>query len=221
MLDEDKEQQVTEQQIQNGLELVQAYQGIVMNYQSAIDEVETKLRIIDRELNTKETIGRNNTIHHIGSRVKSLGSITKKLAKRGVEFSLENAEEELGDIAGIRVICAYQDDIYLVLDSLSRQSDVTIMSVKDYIKEPKPSGYRSVHVVLEIPVYFLEEMKLIKVEVQFRTIAMDYWSSLEHGLKYKTVVPDGELSERLVATARVIQSLEEEMLAIRLGIEGK
>lgn len=202
-----------------GSAIMADYQLLELWYQSAIDEIVTKLKIIDRELNTQETVGRSNTIHHIDSRVKTLASISQKLSKHGSDFSLGNVEKELNDVAGVRVICAYQDDIYMVLDSLSRQSDVTIMTVKDYIKNPKSSGYRSVHVVLEIPVYFLEEVKLMKVEVQFRTIAMDYWASLEHGLKYKKEVDDVHLSERLVKTANMIDLLEEEMLAIRLGIE--
>lgn len=203
------------------VESLEAYQSLMIYYQSAIDEVETKLKIIDRELNNNEIIGRTNTIHTIQCRVKSFKSLVAKLEKRDVAFTAENASKELTDIAGIRVICAYVDDIYMVLKSLSQQADVAIIEVKDYIKDPKPSGYRSVHVILEVPVFFLKETKYIKVEVQFRTIAMDYWASLEHGLRYKHDVPDTTLTKRLEATATRISELEEEMLSIRKGIEGE
>lgn len=199
--------------------MLKDYGTLAMYYQSAIDEVETKLKIIDRELNSDINVGRNNMIHHIESRVKTLRSIISKLERKGLTFSNEVIAKELGDVAGIRVICAYVDDIYLILDSVSRQTDITVLEIKDYIKVPKSSGYRSVHIVLEVPVFFFKETRRLKVEVQFRTIAMDYWASLEHGLKYKHEVADMSLSQRLVTTADLISNLEEEMLAIRQGIE--
>ncbi|MBO0476505.1 (p)ppGpp synthetase [Vagococcus sp. DIV0080] len=195
------------------------YKKLIIYYQSAIDEVETKLRIIDRELTNSNIVGRNNTIHQIQSRVKKIGSIATKLDRKGYSFSREIVEEKLADVAGIRVICSYTDDIYMILDSLSHQTDVTILEIKDYIKEPKPSGYRSLHVILEIPVFFFQETKKVKVEIQFRTIAMDYWASLEHGLRYKDSHIDSKLSERLEVSAKVIAQMEEEMLAIRNEIE--
>lgn len=198
----------------------ETYRSIIIYYQSAIDEVETKLKIIDRELNNSPKLGRSNTIHQIQSRVKTLRSIVMKLDRKGVGFSPEIVAQELSDVAGIRVICAYVDDIYMVLESLSHQSDIKIIEIKDYILDPKPSGYRSLHVIVEIPVFFFKETKKIKVEIQFRTIAMDYWASLEHGLRYKKSVNDKDLSDRLVSTAEVISKLEMEMLAIRNGIDG-
>ena len=195
------------------------YKKLIIYYQSAIDEVETNLRIIDRELTNSNIVGRNNTIHQIQRRVKKNGSIATKLDRKGYSFSREIVEEKLADVAGIRVICSYTDDIYMILDSLSHQTDVTILEIKDYIKEPKPSGYRSLHVILEIPVFFFQETKKVKVEIQFRTIAMDYWASLEHGLRYKDSHIDSKLSERLEVSAKVIAQMEEEMLAIRNEIE--
>ncbi|MEG0254808.1 MAG: (p)ppGpp synthetase [Vagococcus sp.] len=199
---------------------LEMYRSLIIYYQSAIDEVETKLKIIDRELNNSPRIGRSNTIHQIQSRVKTLKSIVLKLDRKNLEFSKEIVADELSDVAGIRVICAYVDDIYMVLESLSHQSDLKIVEIKDYIIDPKPSGYRSLHVIVEIPVFFFKETKNIKVEIQFRTIAMDYWASLEHGLRYKKGVDDEKLSNRLVETAEVISNLEMEMLAIRNGIDG-
>lgn len=198
---------------------LEIYRELIIYYQSAIDEVETKLKIINRELTNSNIVGRNNTIHQIQSRVKKLKSIIIKLNRNKQSFSKEIVERELTDVAGIRVICSYVDDIYMMLDSLSEQSDITILEVKDYIKEPKPSGYRSLHVILEIPVFFFKETKQVKVEIQFRTIAMDYWASLEHGLRYKDSEITPCLSQRLEKSATKIAEMEEEMLAIRNAIE--
>ncbi len=198
---------------------LETYRKLTIYYQSAIDEVETKLKIIDRELSSSSNVGRNNTIHQIQSRVKTLKSIVLKLDRKGAPFSSEVVSKELADVAGIRVICAYADDIYMVLESLSEQTDISVLEIKDYIKKPKPSGYRSLHVILEIPVFFFKETKHIKVEIQFRTIAMDYWASLEHGLRYKEGVSDENLSHRLERTAQSLAILEEEMLAIRNELE--
>ena len=199
---------------------LETYRALIIYYQSAIDEVETKLKIIDRELSSPANIGRSNMIHQIQSRVKTLKSIILKLDRKGLPFSRGIFSKELSDVAGIRVICAYVDDIYMVLESLSHQTDIKILEVKDYIKNPKPSGYRSLHVIVEIPVFFFKETKNIKVEIQFRTIAMDYWASLEHGLRYKQGVTDESLSKRLGETAELISNMEKEMLEIRNGIEG-
>ena len=198
---------------------LEIYRKIIIYYQSAIDEVETKLKIIDRELTNSNIVGRNNTIHQIQSRVKKLRSIAVKLNRSDLAFSQVVIEQELADVAGVRVICSYVDDIYMILESLSAQSDIKILEVKDYIKHPKPSGYRSLHVILEVPVFFFKEMKNVKVEIQFRTIAMDYWASLEHGLRYKDSQIDPCLSHRLEKSAKLIADMEEEMLAIRNDIE--
>ena len=193
---------------------------MIIYYQSAIDEVETKLKIINRELTGSNIVGRNDMIHQIQSRVKTLNSIVKKLDRKDLSFSKAIVEEELADVAGIRVICSYVDDIYMILNSLSHQSDINILEVKDYIEHPKPSGYRSLHVILEIPVFFFKETRKVKVEIQFRTIAMDYWASLEHGLRYKEAEIDHNLSDRLEAASKIITMMEEEMLTIRNEIEG-
>lgn len=196
------------------------YKKLIIYYQSAIDEVETKLIIINRELSGSNIVGRNDMIHQIQSRVKTLNSIVKKLDRKDLSFSKAIVEEELADVAGIRVICSYVDDIYMILNSLSHQSDINILEVKDYIEHPKPSGYRSLHVILEIPVFFFKETRKVKVEIQFRTIAMDYWASLEHGLRYKEAEIDHNLSDRLEAASKIITMMEEEMLTIRNEIEG-
>lgn len=198
----------------------EVYQELLIYYQSAIDEVETKLKIINRELTASNIVGRNDMIHQIQSRVKTLNSIVKKLDRKELSFSSPIVEEELADVAGIRVICSYVDDIYLILNSLSHQSDINILEVKDYIENVKPSGYRSLHVILEVPVFFFRDTRKVKVEIQFRTIAMDYWASLEHGLRYKEGEINHELSKRLEDSSKIITLMEEEMLNIRNEIEG-
>lgn len=162
-------------------------------YESAIREVKTKLEILDSEFRTKFSY---NPIHHIEDRLKSPQSIMEKLRRKGVPFNVDAARENLNDIAGVRVICNYIEDIYTVADLLTAQDDVKLVSRKDYIKSPKPNGYRSLHLVIETPVYLSDKKEHVHVEVQIRTIAMDFWASLEHELKYKT---DTEVSADLAA----------------------
>ncbi len=162
-------------------------------YESAIREVKTKLEILDSEFRTKFSY---NPIHHIEDRLKSPQSIMEKLRRKGVPFNVDAARTNLNDIAGVRVICNYIEDIYTVADLLTAQDDVKLVSRKDYIKDPKPNGYRSLHLVIETPVYLSDKKEQVHVEVQIRTIAMDFWASLEHELKYKT---DTEVSADLVA----------------------
>ncbi|WP_312846955.1 GTP pyrophosphokinase [Enterococcus durans] len=153
-------------------------------------------------------------------RIKRFKSVVNKLNRKQVNYSKQAIIANVRDFAGLRVICSYSDDIYILINSLSHHPDITILTIKDYLKHPKPSGYRSVHVVLEVPVYFLEETKKIKVEIQFRTIAMDFWASLEHSLRYKNNLENPELSEKLQGISDDIEHLENEMLAIRKEIEG-
>jgi len=173
--------------------LEQLYQFIELEhlYESAIREVKTKLEILDSEFKTKYDY---NPIHHIEDRLKSPQSMMEKLQRKGKQFSTENARATLHDIAGVRVICNYIEDIYAVAEYLTRQDDVELIKTKDYIKEPKPNGYRSLHLVIETPVFLSDRKEIVTVEVQIRTIAMDFWASLEHQLKYKT---DSEVSAEL------------------------
>ena len=144
-------------------------------YESAIREVKTKLEILDSEFKTKYD---HNPIHHLEDRVKSPQSILEKLNRKGIPFSCDNAKRELNDIAGVRVVCNYIDDIYTVADLLTAQDDVKLIKRKDYIQNPKPNGYRSLHLVIETPVYLSEKKELVHVEVQIRTIAMNFWATL-------------------------------------------
>lgn len=167
------------------------------NYRCAIMEVETKFKVLNEEFSL---IYDGNPIESIKSRIKSNESILRKIIRRELPFELDALEENLDDIAGIRVICSFVDDIYKLADCFLRQDDVTLIKIKDYIKNPKPSGYRSLHLIIAIPIFLENEKKLVKVEVQLRTIAMDFWASLEHKLRYnKRIAPEmiEELSREL------------------------
>ncbi len=152
-------------------------------YQSAIREVSTKLEILDDEF---QVIHKRNPIHHMQSRIKSIKSIFGKLSRREHEISLDSAKENLNDIAGIRVVCYYIDDIYMIAKMLTQQDDIVLLRVTDYIQNPKENGYRSLHLVVSVPVFFSDRKEIVPVEIQIRTMAMDFWASLEHQLRYKT-----------------------------------
>ena len=196
------------------------FQQAMMRYTCAIREVKTKLEVLNDELSVKN---QRNPIEMIKSRVKKPKSIVEKLQRRGFEISLESMEKNLDDVAGIRIICSFLDDIYEVADMLIRQDDVKVIAVKDYIQNPKPNGYRSYHMIIEIPVFFSDSKKPIRVEVQIRTIAMDFWASLDHQLKYKKSFIDdnGEISEVLKQCAEVIAGTDVKMLEIRKKIEAQ
>lgn len=201
------------------VEVFELYQELETYYRSALDKVETKLIIIDREINSNSHRGRKNSIHQIQKRIKRFKSIIYKLNKKQLNYSKETIIDNIQDFAGLRVICSYSDDIYQLIDSLSQHPDVKVLKLKNYIENPKPSGYRSVHVVIEIPVYFLNETKNMKVEIQFRTIAMDFWASLEHSLRYKNDLSNPDLINKLQHIADDIDHLENEMLTIRNSID--
>ena len=196
------------------------FQQAMMRYTCAIREVKTKLEVLNDELSVKN---QRNPIEMIKSRVKKPKSIVEKLQRRGFEISLESMEKNLDDVAGIRINCSFLDDIYEVADMLIRQDDVKVIAVKDYIQNPKPNGYRSYHMIIEIPVFFSDSKKPIRVEVQIRTIAMDFWASLDHQLKYKKSFIDdnGEISEELKQCAEVIAGTDVKMLEIRKKIEAQ
>ena len=185
------------------------FQQAMMRYTCAIREVKTKLEVLNDELSVKNQ--------------RNPKSIVEKLQRRGFEISLESMEKNLDDVAGIRIICSFLDDIYEVADMLIRQDDVKVIAVKDYIQNPKPNGYRSYHMIIEIPVFFSDSKKPIRVEVQIRTIAMDFWASLDHQLKYKKSFIDdnGEISEELKQCAEVIAGTDVKMLEIRKKIEAQ
>lgn len=203
-------QQLMSQPVQEQI-MDQLYQFIELEhlYESAIREVKTKLEILDSEFKTKYDY---NPIHHIEDRLKSPQSILEKLQRKGLPFNCEVARSTLNDIAGVRVICNYIEDIYTVADLLTMQDDVNLVKRKDYIENPKPNGYRSLHLVIATPVYLSDRKEMVNVEVQIRTIAMDFWASLEHELKYKTETEvSAELAQQLKECAETIAATDEKM----------
>ena len=165
------------------------FQELMMMYNCAIREVRTKLDVLNDEM---AVCSPHNPIEMIKSRVKKPRSIVEKLQRRGYPISVDSVLDNLHDVAGVRVICSFIDDIYKIAAILGAQDDVTVLEIKDYIKNPKPNGYRSYHMIVEIPVFFSDRKQPMKVEVQIRTIAMDFWASLEHQMKYKKDVPGSE-----------------------------
>ena len=193
------------------------FQEAMMMYNCAIREVKTRLEVLNDELSVRN---KRNPIELIKSRVKRPISIIEKLQRRGYPISLSSMMENLDDVAGVRVICPFVDDIYDVADMLMRQDDILVVNIKDYIRFPKDNGYRSFHMIVEAPVFFSEKMRYMRVEIQIRTMAMDFWASLDHELKYKKEIPDGEaISQELKECADLIAGTDEKMLAIQKRIE--
>ena len=188
------------------------YRILEQVYAAGLKEIQTKLEILDDEFSVKYDY---NPIHHMEYRLKSPKSIVKKVKKKNIAVNLQSIEDNLLDIAGIRVICNYEKDIYRIFNLLAKQNDIEILEVKDYLKNPKPSGYRSLHLVVSIPVFLAESCRHVPVEIQIRTVAMDYWASLEHHLKYKNenAIPE-DVRERLLRCANVITKVQNEMEAI-------
>ena len=203
----------TPEQVVKFVDLMQVYEG-------AMYEISTKLEILDDEFQVRFS---HDPIHHMERRLKSVSSIIGKLERKNLPISVNSIKDNLFDVAGIRVICNYRDDVYSVSNYLSSQSDIQVLRVKDYIKNPKQNGYRSLHVIYAVPVFLSSGAHYTPVEVQFRTIAMDYWASLEHALRYKTDLPDNKLAEHsqtLLDCARSLQNIEVQMQNIHRDING-
>ncbi len=199
------------------LEEAKPFINLMMQYKCAIMEVETKFRVLDAEFSLEYN---RNPFESIKSRLKSPLSIYEKLRRKGYPVTVENIEKHLNDVAGIRVICSFPDDIYRLADLISKQDDIEVLGRKDYIKNPKPNGYRSLHLILGIPIFLSREKKFMRVEVQLRTIAMDFWASLEHKLKYKKDIADGEdIAAQLKNCSDFIEALDYQMQGIRDRID--
>ncbi|MBO5109421.1 MAG: GTP pyrophosphokinase family protein [Clostridia bacterium] len=193
------------------------YKELMMMYTCAMKEIKTKFEVLDTDFKVRFS---RNPISSISTRIKSTASITEKMHRLGVPFSVDSIVENVHDVAGIRVICSYIDDIYLLADALLKQEDIKLIARKDYIANPKPNGYRSLHLIVTVPVFFMDEKRDMKVEVQIRTIAMDFWASLEHQLKYKQEIENQQdIVMQLKACADVIAATDERMLGIREQIE--
>ncbi len=188
------------------------YKEMRMRYSCAIKEVRTKFDVLNSEFNVRF---RRNPITSINSRLKSSTSIMEKLNRKGLAFTVENVENNLSDVAGIRVVCSYVDDIYMLAQALAKQDDITVIKEKDYIKNPKPNGYRSYHMIVSVPVFFSDQTRDMAVEVQIRTIAMDFWASLEHKIHYKFEGNAPEhIKEQLVECAQMVAALDARMMSL-------
>lgn len=188
------------------------YRKMQLLYQSALKEIGTKLEILNDEF---KFVHKYNPIEHIESRMKSEESIVRKLMKKGQDITVENIEKYIDDVAGIRVICSFTPDIYRIVDMISNQDDIEVVKTKDYMVNPKPSGYRSYHMIVKVPIFLSDTVVPTRVEIQIRTVAMDFWASLEHKIYYKY---DGHAPEyirtELRECAEMISFLDSKMLAI-------
>lgn len=198
---------------QDVFERLEEFNHLMIKYHAVIREVTTKLEILNDELSHSK---QRNPIETISFRIKKPMSIAQKLRRKGAPVTVDSISQTLNDVAGIRVICSFVDDIYAVAEMLTRQDDVRLIEKKDYIQNPKPNGYRSLHLVLEVPVFFSTHKEPMRVEVQIRTVAMDFWASLEHQIRYKNHTPEtrriaGELKE----CADVIAQTDLRMQALR------
>ena len=171
---------------------MQPFDTLMTYYKCAMMEIETKFRVLNEEFALQYD---RNPIESIKTRTKSPDGIIKKLRKKQLPFTLDAIESDITDVAGIRVVCSFPQDIYRLADCLLQQDDITLIERKDYIANPKPSGYRSLHLIVAVPIFLANEKRLMKVEVQLRTIAMDFWASLDHKLRYKKDIPERELQK--------------------------
>lgn len=184
---------------------IEAFQTLMAYYRCAMMEIETKFNVLNEEFSLRYD---RNPISGIKSRLKKLESIIRKLTKDNRPVTLTSIEENLNDVAGIRVICSFPRDVYLLADALLSQDDVTLIKKKDYIQNPKPNGYRSLHLIVSVPIFLLHEKRSMKVEIQLRTIAMDSWAALEHQLKYKK---DNEFTEEMAKDLFLCSQLSAEL----------
>lgn len=184
-------------------------------YSSALKEISTKLNILDDNFNH---MYKHNPIHHMERRVKEMRSLIDKLERKGLAVSAQNAKDHIMDIAGIRVVCNYLDDIYVIEEMLVKQEDIKLIKRKDYIKEPKENGYRSLHIVVSIPVFLAQRVEIVPVEIQIRTIGMDMWASLEHKIRYKNQAETEKYRGLLKQCATEITDVENKMQQIHSEI---
>lgn len=195
----------------------QKYKRLMAYYRCAIMEVETKFNVLNQEFTLQYD---RNPISGIKSRLKGLDSIVEKMERKGLPFSLEAVEEQIHDVAGVRVVCSFVDDVYLLAEALLKQDDITLLERKDYIQNPKKNGYRSLHLIVTVPIFLEHEKRLMKVEIQLRTIAMDFWASLEHQLRYKKdVVFTEDMAKELSDCAILSAQLDARMDRLRQRIE--
>ncbi len=196
----------------SGGEGIDSWQEVTLVYNAALRQIETKMAILNEEF---QHVHQYNPIEHIKARIKTPESIVKKLKRQGYESTIDNMVKHVNDIAGIRIICSFTSDIFRIADMISDQKDIRVIGVKDYITYPKASGYKSYHMIITVPVYLSDRIVDTKVEMQIRTVAMDFWASLEHKIHYKF---EGDapqhIREELVECARMVSDLDAKMLSL-------
>lgn len=192
---------------------IEEWKNFLFIYKFALDEINTKLTILNDEF---QFVHQHNPIEHVKSRIKSPESIMAKLERKGLEITTKNVKKHINDIAGVRVTCSFTNDIYRIYEMIESQDDIRLINVKDYVTHPKPNGYKSLHLIVEIPVFLSKGPELVRVEIQLRTIAMDFWASLEHKIYYKFEgeIPD-KLSNELKEAAEMIHYLDAKMMRIK------
>ncbi|MBP3784892.1 MAG: GTP pyrophosphokinase family protein [Butyrivibrio sp.] len=196
---------------------LEEFRVLMMKYDCALSEVRTKLDVLNKELSLRN---KRNPFEAIKMRIKTPVSIYNKLCDKGVDMTIKNINKNLSDIAGIRVICSFVDDIYMLANCLAQQDDIKVLQKKDYISSPKTTGYRSLHLIIQVPIFLTDDKEYMKVEVQFRTIAMDFWASLEHKMKYKKDIENAEvITEDLKFSADLINQIDMRMQQIREKID--
>ena len=212
---------LNENSLENIAEYAERLRFIMSCYQCAVYEIETKFRVLNEQFSLEYE---RNPIENIKTRIKSPESIIEKLERRNLPLTLSSIENEIHDNAGVRVICSFIDDIYTLADCLLSQDDITLITRKDYIKNPKENGYRSLHLVVEVPIFLQNEKRIMKVEVQLRTIAMEFWANLEHKLRYKKNLPEyitNLTSNELSECAQMSAELDLKMQNVKNIIESK
>lgn len=196
---------------------IDSWNEVLLVYNSALKEIGTKLEILNDEF---QHVHKYNPIEHIKTRIKSPESIVKKLKKHGYESTVQNMVKYVNDIAGIRVICSFTSDIYQIAEMLINQNDIKVVSVKDYILNPKPSGYKSYHLIVTVPIFLSDRVVDAKVEIQIRTVAMDFWASLEHKIQYKFEGNAPEhIKRELAECAHMISELDGRMLSLNEEVQ--
>lgn len=195
------------------------FQRLMTYYECAMMEVETKFRVLDAEYGLQHD---RNPIESIKTRLKSTDSLAKKLARKGFPITVESVEQNIYDVAGVRVVCTFPEDMFTLARALLAQDDVTLIERRDYVSNPKPSGYRSLHLIIEIPIFLEKEKRFVKVEVQLRTISMNFWASLEHQLRYKKGLDEktaAAVSSELADLAEAAADLDNRMQALRYYLD--
>lgn len=191
----------------------QSFFTLMAYYRCAMMEIETKLNVLDEEFSLRYD---RNPINSIKSRLKTVRSIKEKLDRKDLAMTVDNVEKYINDVAGLRVVCSFPDDVYMLADALLQQDDITLIKKKDYIADPKKNGYRSLHLIIEVPIFLAREKRMMKVEIQLRTIAMDCWASLEHQLRYKKDFDfTDEMAGELLRCAELSAELDSRMDDLR------